>query len=112
VLGIWLFASLCEQMSAKGVPSRPVAPLFVVFAAYGMVLLFAVSSAFGVWSAMHSVALVGLLFVGVPWLLVQGLTLYRRRTLSPYHLTAVVLSLGFPLVLAALAGLAFALDLP
>ena len=112
VLGVWMFARLCDRMAAEDVPSRPVASLFVVFAAYGAVLLFAVSSAFRVWSGMHSVAMVGLLFVGVPWLLVQGVALHRQRALSPYHRAAAALSLGFPLILGALVGLAFALDRP
>jgi hypothetical protein len=109
VLGVWLFARLCKQMAADDVPSRPVIALFFVFAAYGAVLLFAVSSALGVWSGMHSITMVGLVFVGVPWLVVQGISLYPRRSLSPYHEAAAALSLGFPLVLGALFGLVFAL---
>lgn len=109
MLGVWLFSRLCQRMAAAGVPEPPVVSLFAVFAAYGVVLLFSVSALFGVWSGMHSLAAVGLVVVGVPWLLVQGLLLLRRRARSPYHRAAAVFSLALPLALAALYGLSLAL---
>ena len=109
-VGVWLFARLCRRMAAAGVPAPPVVALFAVFAAYGAVLLFGVSEAFGVWSGMHSLAAVGLLVVGVPWLLIQGVVLARGRDRTPYHRAAAALSLAFPLTLAALYGLAVALE--
>jgi hypothetical protein len=110
VAGVWLYWRVCRRMAAAGVASPPEVPLLAVFAAYGAALLFAVSSAFGFWSAMHSVAFVGLLFIGVPWLLVQGVLLRRSRGLSPYHRAAALLSLTFPLALGVVVGLAFLLD--
>ena len=105
VVGVWLYLHLCSRMAAEGLGSRPVFSLFAVFAAYGAVLLFSVSAAFGVWSGMHSIAFVGLVVIGVPWLLVQGVRLRRRRGLSAYHRAVFALSLAFPLVFGALAGL-------
>ena len=109
VLGVWLFRRVCARMAAAGVPEPPVVALFAVFAAYGAVLLFAVSTAFGYWSGMHSVAAVGLVAVGLPWLLVQGVVLWRRGRPSPYHRAAAALSLGFPAALGALFALVFTL---
>jgi len=106
VAGVWLYQHVCRRMTDTGVPSPPAAQLFAVFAAYGAVLLFAVSAAFGFWSGMHSVAFVGVLFVGVPWLLTQGVRLRQRRNLSPYHRATVALSLGFPLAFGVFIGLA------
>jgi hypothetical protein len=56
---------------------------FAAFAAHGAVLRFAVSSCCsGAWSAMRSLAALGLLFVGPPWLLVRGIALRRARARS------------------------------
>ena len=106
VVGVWLYLHVCRRMEETGVPSPPVVPLFAVFAACGAALLFAVSSAFGFWSGMHSIAFAGVLFVGVPWLIVQGVRLRRRRDLSPYHRAAAALSLSFPLALGVVIGIA------
>jgi hypothetical protein len=110
VLGVWLFAQLCQRMVAAGVTEPPFVSFFAVFAAYGAVVLFAVSAVFGEWSGMHSLTAVGLVAVGVPWLLVQGALLLRRRARSPYHGAAAVLSLAFPLALAALYAFGVALE--
>jgi hypothetical protein len=110
VLGVWFFLRVRERMAVEKVPSPPEASLLAVFAAYGAVLLFAVSSVFDKWSGMHSIASVGLVFVGAPWLLVQGVVLHRHRARSPYHEAVSALSLAFPLVLGAFVWVVLALD--
>ena len=102
VLGIASYLSLVRHMLAAHVPSPPTIPLFCVFAAYDAVVLFGISELFRVWSGMHSLAAIGLVFVGLPWLIVQGFLLRRTSTLSVYHRVTVILSFAFPVALALL----------
>ena len=88
VVGVWLYYVLLRAMFAARVASPPSVPLFFVFAAYGAVLQFFVSGFFRVWSAMHSLTLLGLFVVAIPWLFVQGLLWRRdlgRFRLPPCH---------------------------
>ncbi len=100
ILGLLIFCAICRRMSTAMVQSPPVLELFAVFAAYGALLLFGVSEYFGAWSAMHSIAAVGLLFVGLPWLIVQGILLARSRFHSHYHKAVAGMSLAFPFCFA------------
>ncbi len=109
VIGVLLYCQLLRAMSAAAVAEPPRVPLFFVFAAYGAVLLFIVSECFRVWSGMHSLAAVGLFFVGVPWL-VQGFLWRRTWAISIYHRAIVALSFAFPVVLALLVAFAFAVE--
>ena len=106
ILGVAAFTALWIRMERAGIAAPPVGAFFAVFAGYGAVLLFGVSEIFGAWSAMHSLAASGILLVGIPWLLIQGTVLHRSRRPSRYHQTAAKLSLGFPIAVAALLGLA------
>jgi hypothetical protein len=106
VVGLALYVRVRRRMAAEGIADSPVIPLFLVFASYGAVLLFAVSEAFGVWSGMHSLAAVALVLVAAPWLLIQGILLLRDGAPTVYHRATAALSLAFPLVLAALAWVA------
>ena len=101
--GLALYARICRRMAAEGVAAPPTIPLFMVFASYGAVLLFAVSELFGEWSGMHSLGAVALVVVAAPWLLIQGILLWRGGVPTTYHRATAALSLAFPIVLAALA---------
>ena len=100
VLGIALYAWLRRRMAAAGVPAEPYVQLFAVFAAYGAVLLFGVSEAFGVWSFAHTLASGILYFVAPIWLFLQGVLLYRLGVPTLYHRVTAGMSVGFPFVLA------------
>ena len=108
VVGVWFYYVLLRAMFTARVARPPIVPLFFVFAAYGAVLQFFVSEFCRVWSAMHSLALFGLLFVAVPGLFVQGLWWRRTWALSGYHRATIALSLAFPAALASLIGVSFA----
>lgn len=80
--------------------------LHVAFAltafAYGGALAIVISEIAGVWSAMHSLATLGLLVVGVPVLLVQAVLLRTKRPLARGYDVLFWLSLAFPVLLIAL----------
>ena len=102
VVGLMIFGVTMRAMAFHQLPSPPVIQMFAVFAAYGAVILFAVSSIYDMWSAMHSLAALVLIFIGTPWLLVQGVLLLKRGTPTRYHRSVAALSLAFPVVLVAL----------
>ena len=106
VLGIATFAALWLQMERDDIAAPPVTAFFAVFVGYGALLLFGVSEVFHAWSAMHSLAAAGIVFVGIPWLVIQGAMLRWRGQPSSYHRVTANLSFGFPLAVAAFAGLA------
>lgn len=110
VVGVLFYRSVLHAMSARAIAKPPSVPLFFVFAAYGAILLFVVSECFRAWSAMHSLAAVGLFVVGVPWLLVQGFLWRRTWSISAYHRTTITLSFAFPVTLALLVAFAFAVE--
>ena len=107
LIGMVLYREILHAMSAACVALPPRVPLFFVFAAYGAVLLFIVSECCREWSGMHSLALVGLFVIGLPWLLVQGLLWRRTWAISVYHRATIVLSFAFPLALVLLIMFAF-----
>ncbi len=105
VIGIAVYVHLCRRMRAEAFGEPPFISLFTIFAAYGAILLFGVSEFFHKWSALHSITFAALLFVGIPWMLVQGWKLTRPPVRTPYHRSLAVLSFGFPLVLGGLIAL-------
>ncbi len=109
VLGVMAFLRLRARMVAA-VESPPVVPFFLLFAAYGALLLYIVSAMFGMWSAMHALGIVVLVFLGVPYFFIQGAFLNRAESKSGYHRIAAMLSFAFPFTLGALIGLAMLLD--
>jgi len=109
VLGVFAYLMLCVRMATR-LPSPPYFPFFFIFAAYGAVLLFAVSIVFRQWSGMHSIAAVGLLFVGMPWLIVQSIVVRKSWSQSWYNRVAIVSGACFPVAIAALVLFAFAWD--
>ena len=109
LLGILAYVVLCVRMSAC-MQSPPYFPFFFVFAAYGAVSLFAVSTIFREWSGMHSIAAVGLIFVGTPWLLVQSIVIRRSWSRSRFDRVAILSGACFPAALAALILFAFLWD--
>jgi hypothetical protein len=106
LLGVALFLALSVRM-ARATASPPILQYLALFAAYGAAFLILVSEMFRVWSGMHSIATVGLLVVGVPWLLVQGVLLLRVREKSRYHQVAAALSFAFPVGLIGFGALFF-----
>jgi hypothetical protein len=100
VLGIALYAWLRWRMAATEVRAEPSVQLFAVFAAYGAMLLFGVSEAFGVWSFAHTLACAVLYFVAPVWLFMQGVLLYRLGVPTLYRRVTAGMSVGFPFVLA------------
>ena len=107
ILGVAVFAALWVRMERDGIVDPPFGAFFAIFMGYGAVLLFVVSEIFHAWSAMHSLAFVGMLLVAMPWLVIQGELLRRSRQPSRYHRAAAHLSFGFPVAVAALLGLAW-----
>jgi hypothetical protein len=87
----------------QSVEERP-EPLQLAFAliwlAYTGILVFALSGVTGWWSGMHSLGFAGLLFLGMPTMLIQAGILWRVRAASARHRLAFYLSAAFPLALA------------
>lgn len=107
VLGIGAFLLVRRRMLAATVQTPSVMAVFLVFAAYGALLMISVAAAFDVWSGMHSLGLGALLFVGIPILLWQGIRLFRARPAETdatiqFRRTVAALSVAFPLAWAAL----------
>lgn len=84
-------------------------PLFFNFACYGAVLMFAISAFFHMWSGAHSIAMLGLIVVGLPVNIIQAIKLSRTWHASAYHRALCISSYLFPVVLASYIGLSFAL---
>jgi hypothetical protein len=105
IAGSMVYVAVCIAM-AKAIELPPYASLFFVFAAYGAVLLFAVSAICDEWSGMHSIAAVGLVFIGVPCLLVQSFVLRTSWKRSAYHRVVIAAGACLPLAVGALIVLA------
>ena len=94
--GIALYLAVLRQMDRADVRSAPRMALSKVFAAYGLVLLFALTliSPMG-YSGMHGLGLIVLTCVVGPGLGVQAYAMRGTRETSPYHRAACLLSAAF-----------------
>ena len=106
LLGLGAFLWIRRRMLAANVQTPSVRAVFLVFAAYGALLLIAVAAAFDVWSGMHSLGLAALLFAGIPMLLWQGIRLFRSDSTdgsgnAQLRRVVAALSVAFPLICAA-----------
>lgn len=111
IIGVGAWLALRNKLITDNLSAPPTVPFFLLFGAYGALLLFAISEMFERWSAMHSIALFALVFVGIPFFTWQGFQLRRAgmatgAAYTRYHRVAAMLSLGFPLAVAALYGVA------
>ncbi|HLA64552.1 MAG TPA: hypothetical protein VK610_08990 [Rhodothermales bacterium] len=107
--GVAWYVAVLRRMEREEVPEPPRGALFLVFAAYGLVLLFVLTLVPPMgYSGMHLLGAVALVFVGGPGMGVLALRLYPRRGLSRYHAAAYTLSAAFAggvFVLVMAAGL-------
>ena len=97
-------------MSGDGFPDDVQLPAALLALGYGGLLALLASTLLGVWSAMHSVAVVGLLVLGLPTLLVQAWRLRAWRLRSGPYQAAFWLSIGYPAAWAMLLLVSFLLD--
>ena len=99
LLGVGGLGWLWLKMEQAKVPDPPYGGLLVVFATYGALLLIVVTGIFRLpWSGMHTVGLLGLVFV-MTWLLpLLGHWLVRNRSASAYHRATQLLSAVYLLV--------------
>lgn len=106
LLGIGAFLSVRRRMLAAPVQTPSVRAVFLVFAAYGALLMIVLAAAFDVWSGMHSLGLAALLLAGIPMLLWQGIRLFRTKGVDAgasirLHRIIAALSVAFPLICAS-----------
>lgn len=107
LLGIGAFLSVRRRMLAAHVQTPSVMAVFLVFAAYGALLMIVLAAAFGAWSGMHSLGTAALLLIGMPMLLWQGIRLFRTKGVeagASIHLRRIIaaLSVAFPLICASM----------
>ena len=98
------------HMSGDGLPDDLQLPAALLALGYGGLVAVLASVLLGVWSAMHSVAVVGLLVLGLPTLLVQAWRLRAWRLRSGPHQAAFWMSVGYPAAWATLLFVSFLLD--
>jgi len=98
LVGLLYFLQLRKQMKRENIQNPPTIALFVIFVAYGGLLLVLLTGLFWYWSGMASLGLFFLIFV-MP--ILMGIITYRHRHtkfVSKYHWRTYELGLAYFLI--------------
>jgi hypothetical protein len=105
LLGVIVFVLLCRWMWRAQVQSPPFLSYFILFATFGGWLMILLTALFWEWSGMASLGFFYLVLVAPFVTAALAWSLRRRRTLSVFHQSAFVASVGYSsLVLVAILG--------
>jgi hypothetical protein len=94
-VGVAVFVLLCYMMLRAGIPSAPYVSYFILFSAFGGLLMVVLTGLLGNWSGMHSLGTVFLVLVAPIVTAVIAFKLRRRRAMSPFHLGAYIASIVY-----------------
>ena len=102
LMGIFGFRLLCREMYKSEIPFPPYISYFVLFSAFGGWLLVILTNLFWVWSGMASLGVFFLVLIGPFVTAGVALSLYGRRELSNFHLSAFIASIAYTFLMVVL----------
>ena len=99
MLGIVMFGLLYRWMNRAQIQSPPFLSYFILFTVFGGWLMVLLTAFFWKWSGMASLGLFYLMFVAPFLTAAFAWKLRNHRSLSAFHRSALVLSVGYSLVM-------------
>jgi len=100
--GVMAFALLCRWMWRARIQSPPFLSWFILFATFGGWLMVLLTAFFWEWSGMASLGVFYLALVAPFVTAALAWSLHRRRTLSSFHRSAFIASIGYSSVMILL----------